>query len=241
VNLATGRIDHVEALVRWMNPERGLVSPDKFIPFAEHTGFIKHITKWVIEEAFRQTREWERNGLLLKVSINISARDLFIPKFPEFVQQLMSIYQVSSKRIGLEITESAMMTDPKLALTILNALHDLGLELSVDDFGTGYSSLAYLKKLPVSELKIDQSFVSGMENDQDSAMIVRSTIDLAHNMGLNVVAEGVENQATWALLKQMGCDLIQGYYVSRPIAAEALPAWLTLYHSDHLAEEKNEA
>ena len=165
--------------------------------------------------------------MTLTISINISAYDLFIPKLPLFIKELITTHGISPQSIVLEITESSIMLDPQGALDILNELHDMGLLISVDDFGTGYSSLSYLKKLPVSELKIDSSFVSHMENDKDDSIIVRSTIDLAHNMGLMVVAEGVENETTFSLLQSMGCDLLQGYYISHPIPAEAMQQWLT--------------
>jgi diguanylate cyclase (GGDEF)-like protein len=226
LELATGTSSHAEALVRWVHPERGLVSPDSFIPFAEHTGFIKIITQWVIERVMRQQREWLESGLALNVSINISARDLFIPKLPTLFAKLMKTYGVTPECLVLEITESSIMANPQGALMILNELREMGLHLSIDDFGTGYSSLAYLKKLPVSELKIDKSFVSHMVENHDDATIVRSTIDLAHNMGLKVVAEGVENQATWDALQSMGCDFIQGYFLSRPLTVEALQQWI---------------
>jgi diguanylate cyclase (GGDEF)-like protein len=226
VELVTGVVSHVEALVRWIHPERGLVPPGDFIPYAENTGFIKIITQWVIEQALRQQKEWQKAGVALTVSINISAHDLFIPKLPELFTKLMETYAVSPHCMVLEITESAIMADPQRALGILNELHDMGLRLSIDDFGTGYSSLAYLKKLPVSELKIDKSFVTNMENDRDDAIIVHSTIDLAHNMGLTVVAEGVENLATLDMLQSLGCDFLQGYYISRPLPVGALLQWI---------------
>lgn len=223
---ATGTIGHVEALVRWVHPERGMIPPDQFIPYAEHTGYIRTITRWVIETALRQRRQWKETGLPLTISVNISARDLMNSDLPKLFAGLMGKYGASPHWLCLEITESAIMGDPKRALGILEDLHNIGFSLSVDDFGTGYSSLAYLKKLPVSELKIDQSFVFHMADDQDDATIVRSTIDLGHNMGLVVVAEGIENKATWDMLQAMGCDLAQGYYISKPMAADALLKWI---------------
>ena len=226
VGFATGTLGHVEALVRWIHPERGMVPPDQFIPYAENTGYVRTITRWVIETALRQRRQWEEMGLPLTISVNISARDLMNSDLPKLFAELMDKYGASPHWLCLEITESAIMGDPKRALGILEELHNMGFKLSVDDFGTGYSSLAYLKKLPVSELKIDQSFVFHMADDQDDATIVRSTIDLGHNMGLVVVAEGIENQATWDMLQAMGCDLAQGYYISKPMAADALLKWV---------------
>lgn len=226
VGFATGAIGHVEALVRWVHPERGMIPPDQFIPYAEHTGYIRTITRWVIETALRQRRQWEGMQLPLTISVNISARDLMNSDLPKLFAGLMGKYGASPHWLCLEITESAIMGDPKRALVILEDLHNMGFSLSVDDFGTGYSSLAYLKKLPVSELKIDQSFVFHMADDKDDATIVRSTIDLGHNMGLVVVAEGIENKATWDMLQAMGCDLAQGYYISRPLAPDALLEWI---------------
>jgi diguanylate cyclase (GGDEF)-like protein len=226
VGFASGGIGHVEALVRWIHPERGMIPPDQFIPYAEHTGYIRNISKWVIETALRQRKQWEEMRLPLTISINISARDLMNADLPKLFAGLMDKYGASHDWLCLEITESAIMEDPKRALGILEELHQMGLSLSVDDFGTGYSSLAYLKKLPVSELKIDQSFVFHMAEDKDDATIVRSTIDLGHNMGLVVVAEGIENQATWDMLNAMGCDLAQGYFIGKPMATDALLKWV---------------
>lgn len=226
VGFATGAIGHVEALVRWMHPERGMIHPDQFIPYAEHTGYIRTITRWVIEAALRQRRQWEQMQLPLTISVNISSRDLMNADMPKQIAGLMDKYGASPHWLCLEITETAIMGDPKRALGILEELHRMGLDLSVDDFGTGYSSLAYLKKLPVSELKIDKSFVLHMADDKDDATIVRSTIDLGHNMGLVVVAEGIETRATWDMLQAMGCDLAQGYYISRPMDADALVNWI---------------
>jgi diguanylate cyclase (GGDEF)-like protein len=227
VGFATGTIGHVEALVRWIHPERGMIPPDQFIPYAEHTGYIRTITRWVLEEAIRQRSVWDGMQLPLTISVNISARDLINADLPKLIATLMDKYGASPDWICLEITESAIMGDTKRALAILEELHSMGLTLSVDDFGTGYSSLAYLKKLPVSELKIDQSFVFHMAEDRDDATIVRSTIEMGHNMGLVVVAEGIENKATWDMLHGMGCDLAQGYYISKPVPADALQKWFT--------------
>nr|WP_230404510.1 GGDEF domain-containing phosphodiesterase [Undibacterium sp. LX40W] len=230
VKLKDNTISEVEALIRWIHPKRGVIPPDQFIPFAESTGFIGIITEWVIQQALHQRRAWQEKALPLTISINISARDLLNPKLPSVFSELMNRYQAEPHWLSLEITESAIMTDPKSALEVLNQLRIKGLRMSIDDFGTGYSSLAYLKKLPVNELKIDKSFITDMENNPDDAVIVRSTIDLGHNMGLTVIAEGVENQATWDALAHMGCDAIQGYFVSRPLAAETLENWLQTSH-----------
>lgn len=225
VDISTGKISQVEALVRWIHP-RAVIPPNEFIPFAELTGYIRTITQWVITHALQQRKAWQERGLPLTVAVNISSQDLLNSKLPDVFAELMQQHAASPHWLSLEITESAIMEDPESALDILNQLDRMGLRMSIDDFGTGYSSLAYLKKLPVSELKIDQSFITTMETNEDDSIIVRSTIDLAHNMGLKVIAEGVENEVVWNMLQSMGCDLVQGYYVSRPLTAEALEQWL---------------
>ncbi|MCW5626736.1 MAG: EAL domain-containing protein [Burkholderiales bacterium] len=226
LDLKSGAVQRVEALVRWNHPERGFVPPGEFIPFAEQTGYIKRVTHWVIERTFRQAADWHRRGIDVAISVNISARDLMSADLFDLVTRHLNINAVPPARICLEITESGVMEDPQRALDILARLHGLGVWLSVDDFGTGYSSLAYLKKLPVQELKIDRSFVMHMVDDEDDATIVRSTIELGHNMGLEVVAEGVEDRAGLELLTRLGCDQVQGYFVSRPLAVEAFEQWL---------------
>ena len=232
VDLVTGTIKHVEALVRWIHPERGFIAPDDFIPFAEHSGYIKAITGWVIAEALRQLADWHGRGIDLNVSINISARDLTNPELPAMFTGLDATRAGALQWLSLEITESGIMTDAARALGTLEFLRGLGLRLSIDDFGTGYSSLSYLKRLPVQELKIDKSFVIDMAEDKDGAMIVLSTINLGHNMGLEVVAEGVENQETWDLLKTWGCDMAQGYFIARPMPGDQLVQWLAASNSD---------
>ncbi|MEQ1591690.1 MAG: EAL domain-containing protein [Thiobacillaceae bacterium] len=215
----------VEALVRWIHPERGMVPPNDFIPFAEQTGYIKAITHWVLNEGLRQCAEWDRHGLHVNVSINISARDLMNPELPTYFSDLLQLHGCQAERICLEITESAILDDPGHALENLQRMKALGCKLSVDDYGTGYSSLAYLRKLPVSELKIDRSFVQNMANDASDIVIVRSTIDLAHNLGLRVVAEGVETEAALKQLFLLGCDQVQGYLLSKPISADDFEHW----------------
>jgi diguanylate cyclase (GGDEF)-like protein len=226
VELATGSVKYAEALLRWQHPQRGFVPPDHFIPFAEKTGYVKAVTRWVIDHTLAQCADWQRRGIIVNVSINISARDLLNPELTDIFAAAMRMHGVPAQRLWLEITESAIMEDPKYALDTLERLHAMGLTLSIDDFGTGYSSLAYLKKLPVDELKIDKSFVMGMAADKDDSTIVRSTIDLAHNMGLKVVAEGVENQEILDMLRALGCDLAQGYFISRPLPPDRFEQWL---------------
>nr|WP_315206287.1 EAL domain-containing protein [uncultured Albidiferax sp.] len=225
IALTTGQVIAAEALVRWEHPERGLVPPDSFIPFAEQTGFVRQLTLWMFNEAAHQWAGLQRPGQPLRISVNLSTRDLMALDFPEALDKLLAKHGVAPAGFCLEITESAIMDDPLRAEGTLKRLSDRGFKLSIDDFGTGYSSLAYLKRLPVDELKIDKSFVMGMEHDPDDAKIVRSTIDLAHNMGLSVVAEGVENNAIWNLLREQGCDEAQGYHMSKPLPVEKFKEW----------------
>jgi diguanylate cyclase (GGDEF)-like protein/PAS domain S-box-containing protein len=225
-NLADGEVHSVEALLRWNHPVRGLVPPDQFIPMAEQTGLIKPLTLYVIDKALRQCRSWQDLGLRLAIAVNLSARNLVDVDFPAQVAALLERWHVEASRLEFEITESAMVADPTRTKQIIEQLAALGIRLSIDDFGTGYSSLAYLKRLPVSEIKVDRSFVMNMDQDEDDATIVRSTIDLGRNLGLDVVAEGVENEQVWDRLKALGCTTAQGYYLSRPVPAPELRTWL---------------
>jgi diguanylate cyclase (GGDEF)-like protein len=225
LNAANEAVVAAEALVRWQHPQRGLVPPLQFIPFAEQTGFVRQLTLWMFEEVARQWAALQPPGGQLRVAINLSTRDLLDQDFPLRLGALLRQYGVLSSGFCLEITESAIMDDPQRAEATLNRLAAQGFKLSIDDFGTGYSSLAYLKRLPVSELKIDKSFVMGMETDESDAKIVRSTIDLAHNLGLSVVAEGVESAAILAQLRELGCDEAQGYFISKPLPAGEFNAW----------------
>ncbi|SFG68495.1 diguanylate cyclase/phosphodiesterase [Duganella sp. CF458] len=236
VTLATGHVVGMEALVRWQHPVRGNVFPDQFIPFAEQTGFIRVITHWVLERSAELCHQLAQRGIHLKVSVNLSTRDLLDQELPFKFGEIFMRHHVSPGAFCLEITESAIMEDPVRAQQTLERLHSMGCDLSIDDFGTGYSSLAYLKRLPVDELKIDKSFVLNMANDLGDAKIVRSTIDLGHNMGLRVVAEGIESEAAWCILAEMGCDQGQGYYMSRPIPASELASWVENWKATALAE-----
>jgi diguanylate cyclase (GGDEF)-like protein len=226
IMLDTGKVVGMESLVRWVHPERGNVFPDEFIPFAEQTGFIRVLTRWVMERSAELCQELAGKGHHLKVSVNLSTRDLLDQDLPAKFADLLVRHKLSPGSFCLEITESAIMDDPVRAQNTLERLSAMGVDLSIDDFGTGYSSLAYLKRLPVNELKIDKSFVLNMENDDGDSKIVRSTIDLGHNMGLRVVAEGIESEAVWRLLAKMGCDQGQGYFMSRPIPGDQMIAWL---------------
>jgi diguanylate cyclase len=226
VDTQTGRLLGVEALVRWQHPTHGLIPPGDFLPLAEHTGLITPLTHYVLEAALRQCRAWQQAGHELGVAVNISARRMLDRAFPDEVASLLATLEVPARLLLLEITESTMMADPQHALEVLSRLHQMGVQLSIDDFGTGYSSMAHLKNLPVDELKVDRSFVSHMTGSTSDAVIVRSTVDLGRNLGLRVVAEGVEDQTTLQELNKLGCDAIQGYYISRPVPADELLTWV---------------
>jgi diguanylate cyclase (GGDEF)-like protein/PAS domain S-box-containing protein len=224
--LESGEVTSVEALVRWMHPERGLVPPDSFIPLAQETSLIGPLTLYVIEEALRQVRSWREQGIELSIAVNLSTRNLLDRGFPQLVRDLLRNWDVSPRHLELEVTESSMLANPTRAKAVLGELSELGIRLSIDDFGTGYSSLAYLRELPVDEIKIDRSFVIGMGAEQGDAVIVRSTVDLGRNLGLEVVAEGVETLEHWEQLRELGCNTAQGYFLSRPVPAQELGQWL---------------
>jgi diguanylate cyclase (GGDEF)-like protein len=222
IELVSEQMVGVEALVRWQHPEHGFVPPDEFIPIAESTALIQPLGQFVLETALDQARCWQEAGLSLHVAVNLSVRNLLEPTLVDRVAGLIARAGIAPGRLTLEITESGVMTDPEAAIAVLWGLRRIGIRLSVDDFGTGYSSLAYLKRLPVDEVKLDKSFVLNMTGDVDDAAIVRSTIELAHNLGLQLVAEGVEDQETLELLTTLGCDLVQGYHLARPMPADEL-------------------
>ena len=224
IALASGRMVGAEALVRWQHPRRGLLPPMDFIPFAEQTGFVRQLTLWMLEATAEQWPALRDLGLS-RLSVNLSTRDLLDQELPAKVERIVRRHGMPAQALCLEITESAIMEEPQRALATLNILSAAGFKLSIDDFGTGYSSLAYLKRLPVDELKIDRSFVMAMERDEDDAKIVRSTIDLAHNLGLTVVAEGVESTAVLERLAAWDCDEAQGYHMSRPLPAAEITAF----------------
>jgi len=226
MTLATEVVGEVEALLRWQHPTRGFVAPAEFIPFAEQTGYIKVLTQWVLKEAIRQCGEWLRLGMPLRVSVNVSTRDLLDRDLTTVIADLLEKHQVAADLFCVEITESGVMDDPAAARKVLQQLHRLGVHLSIDDYGTGYSSLSYIAQLPVDELKIDRSFVANLASDSVCAAIVRSTIELGRNLGLKVVAEGVEDAAAVHALKELRCDSVQGYFVSKPLTAGKLEAWL---------------
>ncbi len=226
MELKSGRIVGAEALMRWQHPTRGLIQPMQFIPLAEHTGLIKPLTEWAIQTALRQIQAWQQEGIELAVAVNLSARNLLDSGLPHQIGRFLKAQGVAPQLLELEITESVIMSDPVRATDCLTQLSQMKLRLSVDDFGTGYSSLAYLKRLPVHELKIDKAFVQGLMTDRNDAAIVRAAIDLGHDMGLVQVAEGVEDQQTMHGLIALGCDRIQGAFLSMPLPPDDLARWL---------------
>jgi diguanylate cyclase (GGDEF)-like protein len=226
VDAHTGQMLGVEALVRWQHPERGLLPPNDFIPLAERTGLISPLTTYVLDAALRQCHQWRQAGHELAIAVNVSARSLLDLAFPNQVAGLLARWELPARLLVVEITESTIMTDPTHALEILGQLNAMGVQIAIDDFGTGYSSMAHLKTLPIQELKVDRSFVSHMTSSTSDAVIVRSTVDLGRNLGLRVVAEGVEDPQTLQELDALGCDAIQGFYISRPLPADDLIHWL---------------
>jgi diguanylate cyclase (GGDEF)-like protein len=225
-DLSSGRVVGVEALVRWEHPEHGLLSSDRFVPIAERTGLIRPLTRHVLGVAVAQARAWKDEGLDLDVAVNLTIPDLLDLELPDRIAMLLRESGLEADRLELEITESSILADPFRVRQVLTRLHQMGLRLAIDDFGTGYSSLAYLKRLPVHAVKIDRSFVSGMCQDPSDATIVRSTIDLGRNLGLAIVAEGVESLEIWNALRGLGCSLAQGYLIGRPLPADELVALL---------------
>jgi len=226
-HLRSGLITRVEVLIRWNHPTRGLLLPVSFVPIAERTGLIKPMTDWILDKALQQCREWQDAGAPIHVAVNVSAKSLLEETLPSKVQSVLDKWKVDPRFLKIEITESSIMADPAHALAIMSMLQSMGVRLSVDDFGTGYSSLTHLRELPIDEIKIDKSFVMGMLTSDADAAIVRTVIDLAHNLGKQVCAEGVEDLETMRCLEEMGCDLAQGYFISRPVPAAALMTWLT--------------
>jgi diguanylate cyclase (GGDEF)-like protein len=226
IELATGRVAGGEVLLRWQHPTRGLLSPAAFIPFAEQTGFIRRITRWTLDRAIAQAAEWHRAGNPLQLAVNISAEDIADVRFDTRVAGLLTRHQLPPSLLTLELTESGFIEDPNQALGMLDALAALGVNLSIDDFGTGYSSLSHLARMPANEVKIDRSFVQGLESDVEYAAVVRSAIDMGHSLGMKVVAEGIETEVAAQLLRAFGCDIGQGYLYARPMPFRALEIWL---------------
>lgn len=232
LELATNELSGIEVLVRWQHPEQGLVYPDSFIPLAEKSGLIGELTYWVIDNSMKQQQLWQEEGLTTTVSVNISALDITSLKLPEQLADLLNNNKLASNRLTLEVTESALMGELVTSLDILTRLRLKGIRLSIDDFGTGYSSLSQLHRVPFTELKIDRSFVSNLSTDSEARAIVKTCILLGHELNMLVVAEGVEYEADFVLLEQMGCDIAQGYYIARPMPSENLLAWVKARESD---------
>jgi diguanylate cyclase (GGDEF)-like protein len=225
VSLRERRLIAVECLIRWNHPQMGLVSPELFVPLAEKTGLIRPLTLWVLNAAFNQVSRWQEMGLNIVSAINLSAWNLQDRHLLGQIRELIEAWNVKPSRIEMEVTESAMMDDPERVLSLLHELSDMGIRLSIDDFGTGYSSMSYLKRLPVDEVKIDKSFVLNLDSNAEDRAIVKATIDLAHSLGMEVIAEGVDSQETIDLLVEMGCDTAQGFYIARPQSALDLLKW----------------
>ncbi len=236
VDLKTNNLSGVEALVRWNHPKHGLLLPDEFIPMAEQSGLIKPLTIWVLHQALNECQRCIDAGYDIRVSINLSMANLSDLSFADEILDILDQHSFSAARLKLEVTETALMEEPNNVIQALYRLNAMGLKISIDDFGIGYSSLTYLQQLPVNELKIDKSFGQSLVNDPNSVVIVRSTIDLAHKLGLYVVAEGVEDQVTLELLAQLGCDAVQGFYLSKPIPMKEMLAWV----DEHVLEEESE-
>jgi len=226
LDLKTGKATHAEALVRWQHPEMGMIPPDNFIHIAEQTGQINALTQWVFTTAVNQLTLWREGGIDINVAVNISAENLKDKDFYHFICHTVAQANVPPEKITLEVTESAVVDDPDSAIALLGLFKSAGMKISIDDYGTGYSSLAQLKQLPVHELKIDKSFVQRLKDDSDDQIIVRSTIELAHNMGLSVVAEGIEDEFALKWLAKHGCELAQGYFISRPQPTKEITSWL---------------
>ena len=227
VAVRTGEVVGIEALVRWQHPERGLLMPGQFVELAEQTGQMVEMTNWVLEQAIMQRRTWGTLlGPAVRVAVNISAVGLSDLTLPAQVARLLTRHDVVPTQLQLEVTEGTLLADQERAREILTQLAQMGTDISIDDYGTGYSNLAYLASLAVGELKIDRSFVQDMTRQATHATIVASTVGLGHSLGLRMVAEGVEDAATWEMLGSLGCDVVQGYYLARPLPARELEDWL---------------
>jgi EAL domain-containing protein (putative c-di-GMP-specific phosphodiesterase class I) len=226
LDVRTQRLVGVEALVRWEHPLRGLLSPDQFIPTAEQAGLIDPLSRWVMRAALVQVNAWRRIGLEIPVAVNLSMRSFRDEQLPDKIRELLEVNQTPAHLLMLEITESSLMVDPPRTLGILNRLREMGIRVAIDDFGTGHSSLAYLKQLPVDEIKIDRSFIQDVAANETDRVIVRCTVDLAHSLGLRVVAEGVEDAVTYALVAELGCDEAQGFYLGPALRGRALTSWI---------------
>jgi EAL domain-containing protein (putative c-di-GMP-specific phosphodiesterase class I) len=229
VDASTGRLLGTEALVRWEHPRQGNVAPEEIIAIAEQTGLIRPLTLWVLNQALRECRAWRRDGRPFDVAVNLSIRNLLDAELPADVLRLLTELGLPASALTFEITESSIMNDPVRALAVLGRLRSMGIRLAIDDFGTGYSSFSHLRRLPVDEIKIDKSFVQYLATDESDLVLVRSIVDLGRNLGLRVVAEGVEDDVSWQELARLGCDVIQGYVLTPPLAPAELQRWLERY------------
>ena len=234
ISVVNGKLFGAEALVRWQHPQKGLIMPDDFIEVIEQTGLSNSLVNWVLNKALQHQSEWQQLGLDINMSVNLSVKNLHDYEFPALAKELIKKWQINPARLTLEITESGLMVDPGRVTKVVSSLIETGVNLSIDDFGTGYSSLAYLRKFPAREIKIDKSFVFDMLTNEDSAVIVKSTIDMAHNIGRLVVAEGVENNDTQILLKRLGCDFMQGFFFSKALPPDEFLKWHDKYDKERL-------
>lgn len=232
INLKTNSVCGVEALVRWNHEEHGLMMPDEFIPLAERTGLLRQLSRWVLKHTLDQAAVWHESGIEIEMAVNISPSTLLDPELPDTITGLLASYKLPRGTITLEITETSIVKDPELAMEVLLRLADMGIKISIDDFGTGYSSLSYLKKMPASEVKIDKSFVMDMLENESDGVIVKATIDLAHNLGMQVVAEGVESQQVKNRLQELNCDIVQGFFYSKPLTNNDFLEWFSSWKTN---------
>jgi EAL domain-containing protein (putative c-di-GMP-specific phosphodiesterase class I) len=225
IEMLSGRTCGVEALLRWRDPVRGIVGPAEFIPIAEESGMILVLGAWVLREACQQVMRWHRAGMPLRLSVNLSVHQLQHDRWPAILADALAASGLAAEFLDLEITESVIITNPEKAVATLLRLREIGVSVTVDDFGTGYSSLSYLARLPIQGVKIDQRFVAGIEQNKSDVMITQGIIALSHSLGLRVIAEGVETQAQFDILKRLGCEEAQGFLMAGPLDAAALEAW----------------
>jgi EAL domain-containing protein (putative c-di-GMP-specific phosphodiesterase class I) len=226
IDARTGATHYFEALIRWQDPGAAALSTDELVRVAERNGLIRPLTNWLINEACRQLAEWQKAGADVCIGINFSMQDLHDRTVPDHLLRVVQGHDVDPRRLVVEVTENGIMQDAEQVMSIVQRLAGMGIGLAIDDFGTGQASLGYLKKLPIKAIKIDKSFVVNMVNDEDDAAIVRATIDLAHDLGMKVTAEGVESAEIWEQLQSLGCDRLQGYYIARPLVAGEVPGWV---------------
>jgi diguanylate cyclase len=231
IAIETGEVVGVEALLRWRHPRHGMVDPEELIRVAEQSAVMRLLTRRVVDDVVEQVAKWSAAGINLRAALNVSVRDLHDGEIADQIADLLARYALPADRLQLEITEGALMADPRRVLATIARLDKIGVAIALDDFGTGYSSMQHLRRLPLAEVKVDRSFVLGMSTDADDAAIVRSVIELAGALGLRVVAEGVEDERTWRLLHAAGCHVAQGWFYARPMPADELVTWLGRYRA----------